>query len=160
VEVFMGDPSCAFVFGEVFAIDARNAIVGHWRKRDLGRPVADRFLDLYEGNYIHVPTVVVRRKCLREVGGFREDLDTTEDYDLWLRLARRFEFRYIDEPLALYRVHPAQFTQDIAKFERRIRNNVQVLTTPPVAAGMSRLRKRIRVAKVYTQYARLYARHG
>jgi len=42
VEVFMGDPSCAFVFGEVFAIDARNAIVGHWRKRDLGRPVADR----------------------------------------------------------------------------------------------------------------------
>jgi len=40
-------------------------------------------------------------------GGFDEDPDliATEDYDLWLRLARTEPIAYIAEPLTFYRAH-------------------------------------------------------
>ena len=45
---------------------------------------------LYRGNCISTSAVVVRADALRAIGGFDEDpaIVTTEDYDLWLRLAQ------------------------------------------------------------------------
>jgi glycosyltransferase involved in cell wall biosynthesis len=62
---------------------------------------------LMQGNPLICSTVMLRRSALEQVGAFDEDpaLIATEDYDLWLRLARREPIAYIDEPLAFYRVH-------------------------------------------------------
>jgi hypothetical protein len=53
--------------------------------------------------------VVVRRRCLEEVGGFDATLPVhgCEDWDLWLRFARRWPFAVVDEELTLYRRHGA-----------------------------------------------------
>lgn len=48
---------------------------------------------------------VVRKSALEEVGGYDEDLVTTHDWDLWLRLAEKFKVVFINEPLSNYRVH-------------------------------------------------------
>ncbi|HYL82065.1 MAG TPA: hypothetical protein VEU07_14700, partial [Candidatus Acidoferrum sp.] len=47
------------------------------------------------------------------VGGFDETIRaaSVEDYDLWLRLARRYEFAYCSEPLVLYRIHSSNATK-------------------------------------------------
>jgi glycosyltransferase involved in cell wall biosynthesis len=62
---------------------------------------------LFFGNCIHVSTAVVPRKCLEKVGLFEEapPMRGVEDYDLWLRLARHYEFAYVPRQLAVYRHH-------------------------------------------------------
>jgi glycosyltransferase involved in cell wall biosynthesis len=52
-------------------------------------------------------SVIIRRECLNYVGVFDEHINrpTTQDFDLWLRVARYFEFAYIPDPLFLYRRH-------------------------------------------------------
>jgi glycosyltransferase involved in cell wall biosynthesis len=49
-------------------------------------------------------TVLLRKRCLEDVGYFDETMQTCEDRDLWFRLAERYEVAYIDEILAHYRV--------------------------------------------------------
>ena len=69
---------------------------------------------LRKGGWIHseivarrtfVPLVcaMVRRECFDVVGGFDEDLPTSNDYDLWIRMSRLYRFEHI--PRALVRVH-------------------------------------------------------
>jgi glycosyltransferase involved in cell wall biosynthesis len=50
-------------------------------------------------NPIHTCTLVVRKKCLDQIGLFDETMRYMEDRDLWIRLAMRWDFQYIDEPL-------------------------------------------------------------
>jgi tetratricopeptide (TPR) repeat protein len=65
---------------------------------------------------------MVRRSALNAAGSFNEDFTHAEDYDLWLRLARRFAIGYIDAPLIQVRRHGSNISKDIAahqKFEKR-----------------------------------------
>lgn len=53
-------------------------------------------------------TVLVRRDTLLQAGGYDESLPILEDLDLYLRLATRASFSFVDaEPVADYRVHQA-----------------------------------------------------
>jgi hypothetical protein len=42
-------------------------------------------------------------RLFRETGGFREDMEIAEDYELWLRITNGYEVGYIDEPLVVKR---------------------------------------------------------
>ena len=55
--------------------------------------------------------VVTRRAAVEALGGFDEELSTSADFDMWLRLSAEGKAGRIDEPLVLYRRHPgAMFT--------------------------------------------------
>jgi glycosyltransferase involved in cell wall biosynthesis len=58
------------------------------------------------------PTITLRRKCIDEVGKFDESLRVTEDRDLWLRIALRYEVAFVPMVLALYRVSPSSLSTD------------------------------------------------
>ncbi|HLQ39081.1 MAG TPA: glycosyltransferase family 2 protein [Planctomycetota bacterium] len=64
------------------------------------------------GNPVICSTMLARREAVQQAGGFDEDpvLIATEDYDLWLRMARREPLAYLQEPLAFYRVHPGSLS--------------------------------------------------
>jgi glycosyltransferase involved in cell wall biosynthesis len=49
----------------------------------------------------YTSTLLVRREAFEAVGGFDEQLDCFEDWDLCLRLARDWAFEYVDAPLVL-----------------------------------------------------------
>ena len=49
------------------------------------------------------PMTLIRPKYLAEVGGFDEDMPFLEDWECWLRLARRYKFACLPEQLC--RVH-------------------------------------------------------
>lgn len=53
---------------------------------------------LYE-NMADCPSLLVRRDCLEEVGGFDPGLKALEDYDLALRLGRAFYAAFVDQIL-------------------------------------------------------------
>ena len=46
-------------------------------------------------NIIWTPSILHERSCLDEVGLFDESLSTCEDWDLWIRMSRRFDFAHI-----------------------------------------------------------------
>lgn len=61
---------------------------------------------LKSGNCLSICTVAVRLDCLKEYGGFREQMRYREDHELWLRLAYRgCTFYNSPEVYAKYRIH-------------------------------------------------------
>jgi glycosyltransferase involved in cell wall biosynthesis len=72
------------------------------------RPIAgDVFPSLVRANRMILASVVVRRSALAVAGGFDEALTPLgcEDWDLWLRLARRAPAVVVDDELTYYRRH-------------------------------------------------------
>src|SRR6476661_6254879 len=58
---------------------------------------------LWEGNFIPAMTTLIRRDCFTKVGMYDEDL-WFEDWDMWMRISRKFRFAYDKLPAARYRV--------------------------------------------------------
>ncbi len=65
------------------------------------------YKDLLKDNMVPNQSVLVRKKCFEDVGLFDEspEVFTSEDYDMWLRIALKYEINYLDEILSLYREH-------------------------------------------------------
>jgi glycosyltransferase involved in cell wall biosynthesis len=63
-------------------------------------------------------SLMMRRWAVQEVGGYDPSFAVMEDYDLWLRLAERFELANIPEVLYVVRRHDASTTRrtDVARY--------------------------------------------
>ena len=51
------------------------------------------------------PAAMMRTQAVRKVGGYREQFKTSQDLDLWLRLAEIGKLANLEEPLTQYRQH-------------------------------------------------------
>ncbi len=60
-------------------------------------------LALWRGNFIAPMTTLIRRECLDRVGPYDETL-FAEDWDMWLRLSRYYDFAYSPVLSAKYRI--------------------------------------------------------
>jgi glycosyltransferase involved in cell wall biosynthesis len=63
------------------------------------------FVRYLEGCFIMQQGMVVRRRCFNEVGPFEESLIRSQDYEMNLRLVRRYRGVRIDEPTFCLRIH-------------------------------------------------------
>jgi len=54
---------------------------------------------------VSTSTIITRRICLDDVGLFDETLLRAQDWDLFIRLAERYDFRFVPETLTIRRVH-------------------------------------------------------
>jgi len=86
-----------------------------WRGSRHGSALADL---LTRGNIIGSVSVLCERKVFTEVGGFDRSLSQCADWDMWVRLAARTDFLYLDEPLLNYRQHGSNMSRDPALLER------------------------------------------
>jgi glycosyltransferase involved in cell wall biosynthesis len=50
-------------------------------------------------------TVLLRKECVTKAGLFDENIVVGEEYDLWIRISREFNFECIDKPLVNYSLH-------------------------------------------------------
>jgi glycosyltransferase involved in cell wall biosynthesis len=57
-------------------------------------------------------TPLIRRSCFDTIGLFAEDLPFSEDWDLWLRIALKYPFAVVKEPLIRYRQHEAGISKN------------------------------------------------
>ena len=48
---------------------------------------------------------LMRTACVKDVGGFDILMQSAQDMDLWLRLAKKYPVIYLDEPLVNYYIH-------------------------------------------------------
>ena len=65
-------------------------------------------MDLVDANPFWHPTMLIRRDALSVVGLYRSGI--AEDYDLWLRIAERFQVANLEAVVLKYRVHPYQIS--------------------------------------------------
>jgi glycosyltransferase involved in cell wall biosynthesis len=72
------------------------------------------FDQLLHSNFIVNSSVLVRRATLMKAGLFDSHLPVfgSEDWDLWLRIARRHSVCLVNEELTFYRVHPENTSHD------------------------------------------------
>jgi hypothetical protein len=73
-------------------------------------PPEDFFTALADGNFLVPESILVRSSCYREVGGFDTALRSCEDWDMWLRISRRFEVRGSDAVLVRHKVLPGSMS--------------------------------------------------
>ena len=65
-------------------------------------------LNLFHSNLFPIQTVMFNRKVYEKCGGFDENMDALEDWDLWIRYSLEFDYHYIEDTTSLYRVPAAQ----------------------------------------------------
>ena len=112
VDHVMAHPSAAFVSGHYVMIDADGVQVA---KRDRPCVTSDHYGALLRSNYIGMhATVVYRREALSQFGGFDPALRACEDYDLFLRMARRAPAVCHPDVVAEYRWHNGNMSRDNA----------------------------------------------
>ena len=66
-------------------------------------------------NFVPTCTVLVRRRCLEEVGDFSEESALSADYLAWFRIALRHELDYAGRPVAEYTVHNSGISFDLGR---------------------------------------------
>lgn len=65
------------------------------------RVICSNLRDLVEKDAIlPTPTVMIRKKCLADIGLFAETIPGIEDFDLWFRIAEKYTFSFIPAVLA------------------------------------------------------------
>jgi len=107
---------------------------GESRERGEVGPKAQRVpesifdLLLMQGNFIQVSTVLVRREICELLGGFDESeaFRAVEDYDLWLRVTKRYPALFIPRVIARCRRHEGNLTRDQLALVAKVRKVIEV----------------------------------
>jgi glycosyltransferase involved in cell wall biosynthesis len=79
-------------------------------RRIRSRPTWDVWNEVNDGCGVYSPSVFFSREAFEAVGGLDESLHLTMDYDLWLRIGKRFGARHIDAVWSVQRIHDAAKT--------------------------------------------------
>lgn len=124
-ETLHANPQAAVAFTDAWVLHddikkiARGTAMSAWRPpTDPSEPTAFLRALLEHGNFVYGATTV-RRSVLIDVGGFREALPASLDYELWLRIAASgYRFVRCPENLAVYRRRAGQITSDPATSAR------------------------------------------
>ncbi len=154
-------PEVALVHADVTYIGPDDGVLPH----DPHFPVKVEgrcFREFFIANPVMACTALVRRSVLDEVGSFDEAIRFSDDYDLWLRIVRRHAVAYVDEPLALYRVHDSNESRKIVGI---VSATMEVLrkalrTMPECRETVGRCNVRKRFARLHCALARDHFRQN
>jgi len=108
VEILATDPDIALVGAGSIVVDEDGEEIGRFVP-----PLLTESLDAILARH-NVPfghgSVLVKAGAVRAVGGYDEFFSVADDYDLYVRMAQRFEFKAVAGPWYKYRMYLAQPT--------------------------------------------------
>ncbi len=110
IPLFERNPKVGLVFCDTIFFDAEGREQQLYKKE---RPHRGQvFKELFKRYFLSMETVVVRREVLDGLSEwFDMRFNMIEETDLFLRIAYQgWEFDYVDEPLAKWRIHPESWT--------------------------------------------------
>jgi hypothetical protein len=106
------NPDSGMAYGAFHLIDADGQLI---RSLKLRKFRENPFKEMLSGNLIGMHgTVMYRKHCLQEIGGFDSSLRACEDFDLYLRFSRKFPISCHDDYVAEYRMHSANMSHNSA----------------------------------------------
>jgi glycosyltransferase involved in cell wall biosynthesis len=118
VQALLENPDCAFAFGDYRDIAIDGAIIFEPTRK----PISDNYYSaLLEGNCIEMhATVIYRRAVFADIGEFNTSLKACEDYDFYLRVARRRPICHFAVQVAEYRQHESNMSGDALLILRHV----------------------------------------
>jgi glycosyltransferase involved in cell wall biosynthesis len=115
VAIFDRHPDTGVAHGAATIVDADGVARGTWPSRDRSPHELLRHF-VREHNTLVDPTRMVHRRVHEAVGGYDPAFKLAQDFDFWLRAARRFRFRDVPgEPLIGFRRHGENFSDESAR---------------------------------------------
>ena len=103
------DPGIGLVYGNYFYVDPDGNVIGVERRHTLG----------VEDTAGHLPPhgacTMVRTRVLKAVGGYSEDVDAQDGWDLWHKLVPRVQAASLEAPLFYYRQHASSMSRDATR---------------------------------------------
>jgi glycosyltransferase involved in cell wall biosynthesis len=157
MEKFEQYPEVGLVYGNAAMIDAQGNINAERCDRAHGGKdfKGNELVRLLEWNFICAPTVIARREAWQQAGPVPEWL-AFHDWFFTVMMARRWEFYYLDNVLADYRVHGANHHTmvTVKKIEEPSIFWVleQVFSTPEQDAALETAKQRARRRIYAAQY--------
>ncbi len=118
------DERVAAVFSQMRAIteDGREL-----RTFPVGDPPEGHVFDrLIRSNFLPAPAVMTRRSAVESVGRHDESL-LFEDWDMWLRLADRYEFRFLPGVLVNYRMLATSVSRSPLFASRMLESSARIM---------------------------------
>ena len=160
----MGRPEVGLVFGDATivrearhgALALRSTVFQHSPPKR--RPAAGDFV---WRNFVPTTTVLVRRACLQEIGGFADAGTLSADYLVWFRIALRHELAYVPEPVCIYTRHPQGISSDLGvSLAARIALFSDELAAAPDEAVRTNLRRLLFNLSLHMALAAVRGRAG
>lgn len=109
-------PEIGLVYSWVQYIDVNNNLIGE-TKYNIDK---NFYINLLLGNYIDNGSVpLIKRECFDKVGKFN-NIRTGEDWDMWIRIAREYDFGFVKDYLIQYRIHPEGSSKNYKDMETRL----------------------------------------
>jgi GT2 family glycosyltransferase len=129
IEFMDQHPDAGFCYGQVSTMDKS----GHnLREKRFRGPKTTRvvnkekeLVELLSGES-YIGHYIARRSCFEEIGLFKPELRMSEDWDMWIRLASRYNAGHIAEPTVKARFHVQGMTAK-SKVETVKKYHVEVL---------------------------------
>jgi glycosyltransferase involved in cell wall biosynthesis len=98
------------VYGScLFVNDETKEVVGMVAARHRGRVLHEILLR----DFVASPTPLAKRECFDKAGLFAVDFQTSEDWDMWLRIAQHYEFDFVEDLVAKHYVSSYQTTSRV-----------------------------------------------
>jgi glycosyltransferase involved in cell wall biosynthesis len=147
---FESRPQVGLVYGFNSRVDSNGAIIDTFARRQKngeGRIAPYIYMRRVD---LPCPTITFRKKCVDEVGPFDETMRATEDRDLWLRIALKYEVALVPKVLAHYRTSPGAMTTDS---DRMLKAQLQFIEKHYGSPGCGMLARRIGLSRIYKQRA-------
>ena len=154
---FEGRPEIGLSYGLIEGIDPSGKVVARFTDRKkhpegwIASQIYMRTMDL------PCPTVTFRRVCIEQIGLFDESLRATEDRDLWVRIAQRFQVACVPQVLAQYRTSPQAMTTDP---QRMLTAQLRFVEKHFGSPGCGRRERRVALSWIYRQHAEALAKRG
>jgi glycosyltransferase involved in cell wall biosynthesis len=103
------DPKLGLVYGNYFYASEDGKVLGMEHRYRLGS----------EDTVGHLPPhgacTMVRTRVLKAVGGYSEDVDAQDGWELWYKLINRVQAANLEAPLFYYRQHDASLSRDSSR---------------------------------------------
>jgi glycosyltransferase involved in cell wall biosynthesis len=106
----IGPPDLGVVYTSYWRIDRGRGV--YWPPSYLKQTYGRIHDALLENNFIDTPTAVVRKECFEKVGLF-ENLPRLQEWDLWLRISKRYSFGHVNEPLVNAYLQPDSISRNM-----------------------------------------------
>lgn len=130
VQVLNSNTDVGLTFGQSYAMDESGHILSlrkiKYRQPGIWRGTEEIINLFYNHNYIAPSRTMLRRKAVIDAGLFDPAFSSgSEDFELWVRIAKKYATAYIAEPFAKYRIHKdkisaGRYMNDHARAHRHI----------------------------------------
>lgn len=115
VEFLDNHPEIGAVYSDYDEIDAEGKFIKRIHKSKLRGWITS---ELLHDSPIFTSSLMVRKVFFEQVGGFREEPEISEDWELWVRLSTVAQFAYLPHVASKKRSHPVNITSNAEIIER------------------------------------------